>query len=182
MASILKVNEIQSTAGNTGLTIATDGTPLPKACAFQITPTAVQAIANQTDTQFVFNSAPIDTHSIVDLSNNRVVITSATAGLYYLSFVYRLENVVPFRQSATIKKNGNVIAVFQHTQYSQTTIPDSSTKVDTLVNLVNNDILTFHAWQGHGASQNTSDDSFDNSTAATFGVNNRAEGFRIGTL
>lgn len=182
MASVLKVNEIQSTAGNTGFTIATDGTPLPKACAFQMTPTGVQTIANQTDTTFYFGAAGIDTHSITDLSNNRVVITTATAGLWFLSFVYRLDNVVPFRQSATIKKNGNIIAVFQATQYSQTTIPDSSTKVDTLVNLANSDVLTFHAWHGHGATQSTSDDSFDNSTAATFGVNNRAEGFRIGTL
>ena len=180
--STLKVGTIQSTTGNTGLTIANDGTVLPKACAFQMTPTAVQAIANQTDTPFAFGQSNIDTHSITDLSNNRVVITTATAGLWFLSFVYRLENVVPARQSASIKKNGNVIAVFQSTQYSQTTTPDSSTKVDTLVNLANSDVLTFHAWHGHGASQNTSDDSFDNSTAATFGVNNRAEGFRIGTL
>ena len=180
--STLKVGTIQSTTGNTGLTIANDGTVLPKACAFQMTPTSVQTIANQTDTTFYFDTAGIDTHSITDLSNNRVVITTATAGLWFLSFVYRLENVVPFRQSANIKKNGNVIAVFQHTQYSQTTIPDSSTKVDTLVNLANSDVLTFHAWHGHGATQSTSDDSFDNSTAATFGVNNRAEGFRIGTL
>ncbi len=180
--STLKVATIQSTTGNTGLTIANDGTVLPKACAFQIIPNTVQSIANETDTQFAFQASSIDTHSISDLSNNRVVITTATAGLWFLSFVYRLENVVPFRQSATIKKNGNVIAVFQHTQYSQTTIPDSSTKVDTLVNLANSDVLTFHAWHGHGATQNTSDDSFDNSTAATFGINNRAEGFRIGTL
>tara|TARA_B100001248_G_C27202585_1_gene371986 strand:+ start:111 stop:656 length:546 start_codon:yes stop_codon:yes gene_type:complete len=180
--STLKVGTIQSTTGNTGLTIANDGTVLPKACAFQMTPTVVQAIPNQSDTQFVFGASAIDTHSIVDLSNNRVVITSATAGLYYLSFVYRLENVVPFRQSAFIKKNGNIIAVFMSTDYSQTTIPDSSNKVDTIVNLANSDILTFHVWQGHGASQNTSDDSFDNSTALGFGQSNRAEGFRIGTL
>ena len=32
------------------------------------------------------------------------------------------------------------------------------------------------------STQSTSDDSFDNSTNTTFGVNNRAEGFRIGTL
>tara|TARA_B100000035_G_scaffold102844_1_gene87274 strand:+ start:5649 stop:6194 length:546 start_codon:yes stop_codon:yes gene_type:complete len=180
--STLKVGTIQSTTGNTGLTIANDGTVLPKACAFQMTPTSVQTIANQTDTTFYFNTAGIDTHSITDVSNNRVVITTATAGLWFLSFVYRLENVVPFRQSATIKKNGNVIAVFQATQWSQTTIPDSSTKVDTLVNLANGDVLTFHAWHGHGATQSTSDDSFDNTTTVTFGVNNRAEGFRIGTL
>ena len=47
--STLKVGTIQSTTGNTGLTIANDGTVLPKACAFQMTPTSVQTIANQTD-------------------------------------------------------------------------------------------------------------------------------------
>ena len=80
-----------------------------KACAFQMTPTGVQTIANQTDTTFYFGAAGIDTHSITDLSNNRVVITTATAGLWFLSFVYRLDKKVPFRQSATIKKNGNII-------------------------------------------------------------------------
>ena len=180
--STLKVATIQSTTGNTGLTIANDGTVLSKACAFKISPTSVQTIANETDTQFYFDQDEIDTHNITDLSNNRVVITTATAGLWFLSFVFRLENVVPFRQSATIKKNGNVIAVFQHTQYTQTTIPDSSTKVDTIVNLANSDILTFHAWHGHGATQSTSDDSFDNTSTVGFPVNNRAEGFRIGTL
>ena len=110
--STLKVGTIQSTTGNTGLTIANDGTVLPKACAFQMTPTAVQAIPNQTDTQFVFGASAIDTHSIVDLSNNRVVITSATAGLYYLSFVYRLENVVPFRVIPVFFKYHNWNPIF----------------------------------------------------------------------
>ena len=77
-----------------------------------MTPTGVQTIANQTDTTFYFGNG-IDTHSITDLSNNRVVITTITTGLWFLSFVYRLDNVVPFRQSITIKKNGNIIAVFQ---------------------------------------------------------------------
>ena len=50
----------------------------------------------------------------------------------------------------------------------------SSNKVDTIVNLANSDVLTFHVWHGHGSSQSTSDDSFDNSTALGFAQSNRA--------
>ena len=71
--SILKVGTIQSTTGNTGLTMANDGTVSLTVLFKCLLLLKISESQNQTDTQFVFNSST-DTHSIVDLSNNRAII------------------------------------------------------------------------------------------------------------
>ena len=173
--STLKVGTIQSTTGNTGLTIANDGTVLPKACAFKINPTSAQSIANATQVTIAFAETQIDTHSIVDLSNNRVVITAATAGLWNIRFVSRISNALPPRHISYIIKNGTTIAVEESTTYSQTTGTYGSVPVRCLVDLANGDILTFAMYHNYGSARNTELGS-DGETDI------RAEGFRIGTL
>ena len=175
--STLKVGTIQSTAGNTGLTIANDGTTLPKACAFFMSPNQNQSIANSTETQVTFEVANYDTNSIIDLSNNRVVITTATAGLWFLSFTTRLNSSVPFRHYNIIKKNGNDLVVYEQANYSQTTGAYQSCTVQGTFNLVNSDALTFFIYQGQGSTKN-----MQNGTNSGNGVEVSASGFRVGTL
>ena len=173
--STLKVGTIQSTTGNTGLTIAIDGTVLPKACAFQMKPSSQKSIPNATETLIEFGTTVFDTHSIVDLGNNRVVITTATAGIWDLRFVSRIENGVPFRQISFIKKNGNNLVYHEASNYSQTTGAYQSVEANCLANLVNGDILTFHMYHGQGSAKNTE-------IGGTNDLDIRAEGFRVGTL
>lgn len=173
--STLKVGTIQSTTGNTGLTIANDGTVLPKACAFQMKSTVAQSIANATEVQIAFGQTNFDTNSIVDLSNNRVVITTATAGIWDLRFVSRIANTNPYRHLSFIKKNGNNLAYHEANQYTQGTGAYQSVEVNCLANLANGDVLTFFMYHAYGSARNTE-------VGGTNDIDIRAEGFRIGTL
>jgi hypothetical protein len=170
MASILKVNEIQSTSGNTGFTIATDGTPLPKACAFQMYASSAQSITGSTEMTYEWDTVGFDTHSITDASNNRVVITDATAGIWFLSFTSRLNNSVPFRHINYIKVNSNTPIMFEETMYSQTTGASSSCTASGFTSLVSGDVIIGRIYQQHST------------TNTEYGISaGRLEGFRIGT-
>ena len=153
--STLKVGTIQSITGNTGLTIANDGTVLPKACAFQMKPSSAKSIPNATETLIEFQTTIFDTHSIVDLSNNRVAITTATAGIWDLRFVSRIANTVPYRHLSFIKKNGSNLAYHEANQYTQGTGGYQSVEVNCLANLANGDVLTFFMYHAYGSARNT---------------------------
>ena len=72
---------------------------------FQISSTASQSIPNNSSTQLTFNTANIDTHSITDVANNKVTITSATAGYYMLHAKWTVDNYSPFRSLVEIRIN-----------------------------------------------------------------------------
>ena len=172
--STLKVGTIQSTTGNTGLTIANDGTTLPKACAFSMLVNTGQSIPNTTDTQVLFQVSNFDTNSIIDLSNNRVVITTATAGLWFLSFTTRFNLTTPYRHYNEIKKNGTSIAAFEQANYSQAAQAYQSCTVSGIFNLANADVLTFFVYHAYGSNRSFNIGNGNDSV--------RAEGFRVGTL
>jgi hypothetical protein len=173
MASILKVNEIQHTGGTSAMTIASNGIVNPKACVFQMYSSAVQSIPTSTETTYAWNVTTFDTNSIVDLSNNRVVITSDTAGLWFLSFTSRLKNSAPPRHINYIKVNNNVAVMFE--QYSEggaVTSGSSSCTASGLVSLSSGDVVIGRLYMDHGSSRDT-----ETGISAA-----RLEGYRIGTV
>ena len=173
MSSILKVDEIQNTGGTTGLTIDSSGFILPKAVAFQMHQTSAQSLSDSTETQYTFDASSIDTNSIVDLTNNRVVITAATAGLYWLSFTSRLNSSAPPRQVNYIKVGGSTKLMFEENSgASAGTTGSQSVTAAGLVSLSSGDVLTYHVYHTHGSSRNTE-------TGVSAG---RAEGYRIGSV
>jgi len=172
MSSVLKVDAIQNTAGTSALTIDSNGFILPKAVAFQMHPTSTQTLTNGAEGQIAFQASNIDPNSIVDLSNNRVVITAATAGLYWLSFTLRLKNSAPARIVNYIKVNGTQTLVGEENSNTSGTTGSQSNTVSGLVSLSSGDALTYHIFHNHGADRDTESGV----------VNSRAEGYRLGSI
>lgn len=178
--STLNVTNIKSADGTSGLSIANStgvitlpSAPLIKACAFKMHPSGNQSMGNGAETAFAFGTAAIDTNSIVDLSNNRVVITAATAGLWWLSFTTRLKNSSPQRHVIYIKVNGSSKFTFEENQSGDgTTSGSQSLATGGIFGLSSGDILTYHLYHNQGSARDIE-----------FGVDSsRAEGYRIGTL
>jgi len=178
MSSDLNVDTIKNTSGTTAMTINSSGVVtapagiIPKSCAFQMHPTSTQTLTNGAEGQIEFQASNIDTNSIVDLSNNRVVITAATAGLYWLSFTFRLSNSAPARIVNYIKVNGTQTLVGEENSNTSGTTGSQSNTVAGLVSLSSGDALTYHIFHNHGAER-------VNETGVT---NTRAEGYRIGSV
>ena len=176
--STLKVGTIQDhTNSNTALSIDSSGLVtapvgiVPKACAFSMHATSAQSLAGVTEITYEWDASAFDTNGITDLPNNRVVITAATAGLWFLSFTSRINNSVPFRHINYIKVNGSVAIMQEQTMYSQTTGASSSCTAAGLQQLSDGDIIIARIYHGH-STKNT---EYGYSQA-------RLEGFRIGTV
>ena len=173
MSSTLRVNELQNLNGATGMTIDTSGIILPKCLAFQMHPSANQSLANGAESPFAFGTASIDPAGIVDLPNNRVVITDATAGLWWLSFTCRLKNSAPPRQVVYIAVNGTTIYnAEENSGASAGTNGSQSVTACGLHNLSSGDAITYKVYHNHGSNRD-----IEFSLSST-----RAEGYRVGTL
>lgn len=145
------------------------GADAPASVAFQMHPTAPQTLTDSVEAQYQFQASDIDTNSIVDLGNNRVVITEETAGLYWLSFTSRLSNSAPARVVNYIKVNGSSKLLFEENSNTSGTTGSQSNTVSGLVSLVSGDVITFHVFHNHGT---------DRDTEAGV-VSARAEGYRV---
>jgi len=172
MSSQLRVNELQNLNGTTGMTIDTSGFTLPKSVAFQATHNASLTLNNAAETQFALDTTVFDPAGIVDLSNNRVGITAATAGLYWLSFVCRLANSAPNRQVVYIKVNGTERLMAEENSASSGSSGSQSVMTSGLLNLVAGDLITYHVYHNHGSNRD-----IEHYVSAS-----RVEGYRIGTL
>ena len=174
MTSILKVTEIQDpTNSNTAATIGSDGLFKARTCAFRMYPNAAQSLAHGTVTVLNFTNTSFDSDNLVDLSNNKVVITAATAGLWYLDVTFRMSNTVAYRQTTQILVNGSAIVQGEQGFYSQTTGAYPSCNAHTLHELSSGDEITFTGYQAYGSARNT----YVNGGLSTF-----AQGYRIGVI
>ena len=174
MTSILKVTEIQDpTNSNSAATIGSDGLFKARTCAFRMYPNAAQSLAHGTVTVLTFTNTSFDSDNLVDLSNNKVVITAATAGLWYLDVTFRMSNTVAYRQTTQILVNGSAIVQGEQGFYSQTTGAYPSCNAHTLHELSSGDEITFTGYQAYGSARNT----YVNGGLSTF-----AQGYRIGMI
>lgn len=173
MTSILKVTEIQDpTNSNSAATIGSDGLFKAHTCAFRMYQNTAQSLSHGVVTVLDFTHTAIDSDSLVDLSNNKVVITAATAGLWYLDVTWRIENTVPYRAAAYIEINGVRKSAFEQSNYSQSTGAYQSHNSHLIADLSSGDYVTFHAYQAYGSARNT-----EEGEANTF-----AQGYRIGMI
>lgn len=140
---------------------------------FQISSTQSQTIAHNTVTQLTFNTANIDTHGITDIGNNRVTITSATAGYYMLHAKWTVDNRSPFRSLVSIEVNGTTKFVTEQAQYSQTTATNQTNLTTGIINLVNGDDITVNVLHGYGSNS----DSLGSSHGPSY---NFLQGYRLG--
>ena len=92
MVSNLKVDKIQSVAGTTtAIDISSDGTTnFAKTPHWRLAPSSNVDIPNSSWTQLTFDTTIYDTHSLKN--GNNIVITSETAGMYWLNAHVRMSN------------------------------------------------------------------------------------------
>tara|TARA_B100000035_G_C21007090_1_gene557809 strand:- start:593 stop:1453 length:861 start_codon:yes stop_codon:yes gene_type:complete len=173
LANSLDMQNITLKGGTTdALTIGSTGLVKAHTCAFRIYQNTAQSLSNGVVTVLNFTHTAIDSDSLVDLSNNKVVITAATAGLWYLDVTWRIENTVPFRGAAYIEINGVRKSSFEQANYSQTTQAYQSHNSHLIADLSSGDEVTFHAYQAYGSARNTEDGE----------SNVFAQGYRIGMI
>ena len=107
MSSILKVSEIQDpTNGNTAATIDSSGYLFAKLPHFLMRNTSAQSIPDSAYTRAEFNDSVLDTHSFVDLTNNKIVFNSTTAGVYQINFGGKVNNASAARIGYWLRKEG----------------------------------------------------------------------------
>lgn len=97
MASTLKVDTIAHTGGTTGMTIDSNGFVFDKRPHFVARATSNQSVVQSTYVNMNIDQAVNDTHNFVDLSNNRIVFTAATAGVYHMTWGCKFNSIAANR-------------------------------------------------------------------------------------
>tara|TARA_Y100001978_G_C23389745_1_gene289444 strand:- start:49 stop:555 length:507 start_codon:yes stop_codon:yes gene_type:complete len=128
-------------------------------CTFRMFNSQAVAQASATTVSITYDTVEWDTHSITDLSNNRVVITSATAGYWWISSKFSMDNSVPYRLISWIyigKPDGSSTNTIQHemANYSQTTGAYPSVQAHGIVKLVSGDRILPYGYHGQGSTKN----------------------------
>lgn len=104
--STLRVGQIQSVNGNNATTVDSNGYSFLKLPHFLMKSTSVQSFASSQYQRVEFQSSVADTHSFVDLTNNRINFTSTTAGVYQIHFGGKMEAIAAARVGYWIRKEG----------------------------------------------------------------------------
>jgi hypothetical protein len=130
-----------------------------------------QSISNATTTEVTWGTANIDTDSIADLSNNRVVITAATAGTWWIGCGLYYSSRPP-RGILYIYKNGSNYAGFEHvgSGTGSTTYPTVFGSA-AVMQVTSGDTISINTYHNYGSALNIT----DGSTGTWF------NGFRITT-
>ena len=157
MSSKLGVQNIAHTNGTNAMTVSSGGaialtSPLPVSSGgtglssvapyFKLTKNSTQATPNGATVTTTWQNTIYDTSSIVSLSNDRVIITSATAGLYFVGASVET-NILNFRQIIGIRKNGSALA---RSEVATQTVANNGSRaptinVHTIIEMANTDYL-----------------------------------------
>ena len=109
---------------------------------FKLQKSSNQSTPNGATVTVTWETSVYDTASIVDLTNNRVNITSATEGLWYVQ-ANIMTDILNFRQVVDLRKNGSGIARFERA--TQTVANNGSRapniSVNTIIEVANGDNL-----------------------------------------
>jgi len=101
-----------------------------------------QSTPNGSTVTVAWQEAVYDTANIADFTNNRVNITSATEGLWYVQ-ANIMTDILNFRQIVSLRKNGSTIARFERA--TQTVANNGSRNpnlsVNTIIEVANGDNL-----------------------------------------
>ena len=117
-----------------------------------------QSISNASSTKVTWGTATADTHSISDLTNNRVVITEQTAGYWWINCgLYYSARAT--RMLLWIFKNGSTYAGFEHAHSSAGTGTYPEVFGSALMPVVSGDYIETWTYHNYGGSINVTDGS-----------------------
>ena len=120
MSSVLKVDEIQNTAGTSGLTINSNGFVIPKAVAFSVYKSGNQTMSSGTWTQVTWDTEEFDTAGF--FSNNK--FTPQIAGYYQINFSINQSTGTGNAILARLMKNGSTYRFGSYHYHSTSEIDD----------------------------------------------------------
>jgi hypothetical protein len=121
-------------------------------------PSGNQSISNATTTVVTWGTADVDTHSVSDLANNRIVITEQTAGYWWFGCgLYYSARAT--RMILWIQKNGSSYATFEHTHASTGTVTYPTVFGSALIPVVEGDIINTATYHNYGSAINVTDGS-----------------------
>mgnify|MGYP003142361003 FL=1 len=121
---------------------------------FKLTSTVNQSLANATEVQLTFNSAPIDTNSITSTANNNVTITASTAGTWLIMAQSRLAER-PGRHQLLLQKNDSLILMSEKSSNDAGSGANPTLEMIGILALSSGDVLTLEHYQSSGGSLNT---------------------------
>ena len=106
--SQINVNTIANASGTSATTIDSNGFMFPKLPHFLMRNTSPQTVSTGTYTSCEFNDSVLDTHSFVDLTNNKITFNSTTAGVYQINLGGKWNNISASRVGYWIRKEGSM--------------------------------------------------------------------------
>jgi len=130
-----------------------------KPCTFAMTSNTAQSLPNSSQTTITFDRTMHDSHSIVDLANNKIVITAATEGIWFI------------QAHGTSDKT-----ITEYNRNGDTTGGNPATVASYLGLLESGDSVYVTAYHTYGSARNTVGSS---GTSQNY---NFLRGFRIGQL
>lgn len=152
-----------------------------KPCTFAMTSNTAQSLTNNSQTTLTFDRTLHDSHSIVDLSNNKVVITSATEGIWLIQAQWTFDDTVSARRQCNIrvtpdKFGSSYLVIAEDNRNGATTGANPSTFASYLGLLESGDEVYVTAWHNYGSNRNSV------ASSGTSQNYNFLRGFRIGQL
>lgn len=110
MASIIGVNELQHTNGTTAMTIDSGGIVSSTAVLSVMYNSSSVTIPDNSDTVIPLQTSAVDTHNLYDATNDRLLITSAFNGSYFIiSWSVMVTASDGDNMQCHLSKNGTVI-------------------------------------------------------------------------
>jgi len=175
MSSILRVDDLQDSGGNSILSSNGSGTftsNLPSAGdntpSFGAYLNANQSISHNTTTKINFNSEYWDTDGKFDTSNNR--FTPTIAGKYFFNSSLRYDNGATYNVTLYIYKNGSEYIKVRFNQNASV----ETIQITGILELDSDDYVEIYGRQNQGGSVTVNGD-----TNGTSGVTARFFGFKL---
>ncbi|MAG19785.1 MAG: hypothetical protein CMB98_06885 [Flavobacteriaceae bacterium] len=155
--STLAVDAITNAAGTNAMSIDSNGYLFAKLPHFLMRNSSAQSFPNSTYTRVEFNDSVLDTHSFVDLTNNRINFTSTNAGVYQINLGGKMENIAANRVGYWLRKEGVMntgpyVAYFEEHSYGASYIYPT---YSFIYNFVDGDFLELDMYQTHGSAKSS---------------------------
>lgn len=152
-----------------------------KPCTFAMTSGTAQSLANSSQTTLTFDRIMHDSHSIVDLTNNKIVITDATQGIWFIQAQWSFDNAMSDRRQCNIrvspdKFGSSYLTIAEYNRNGDTTGGNPATVASYLGLLESGDSVYVTAYHTYGSARNTQEST---GTSQNY---NFLRGFRIGQL
>lgn len=116
---------------------------------------ATQSISNSSWTTIQFDNISNDTHSMCNVTNNKITIPAGLGGLYFMKGCVRHTEFNPTRSLVQFSINGTLDGEFsERAAASATTSRYATNELVVIRELSDGDDIALNFWHNYGSSQN----------------------------